>query len=277
MWSGQTRSYKNQQQVSHCGMHADFFITWKDHTITVRHGLKSNGSVFLTWTRRWDLWSFSDIRLGTIEEGELIFYPAGTFSTSDEETLNITTFDNDLFPTDEPRPSQNTSANYLSTLSVGTSIPSQRTVTEILTMFAETTEVVEIKTTDGMTTTSGDLQSTITIGDTEISDTSAKSASTISTSIPLELVTTPSSYSMVGTEPSNNTCECNCPKASVTPINNGVLDQLKIDKKTLSSYKRRRKSATDPRNSSFYIGCVGITVLVISVAFIVLLDCIPRA
>lgn len=87
MWSGQTRSYKNQQQVSHCGMHADFFITWKDHTITVRHGLKSNGSVFLTWTRRWDLWSFSDIRLGTIEEGEWIFYTEGMTITIRTITL----------------------------------------------------------------------------------------------------------------------------------------------------------------------------------------------
>ncbi|CAG2252180.1 unnamed protein product [Mytilus edulis] len=204
-----------------------------------------------------------------------------TPSLFDEETVNITTINNDLIQTDELRHSQTTTANDMSTLSIGTSIPSQNyTVTKILTMSAETTKVPEITTIDGMTTTSEDWQSTITNGDTEISDTSAESASTISTTSPLELVTTPSSLSMVGTtytEPSTSTCKCNCPKASVTPINNDLIDQLKIDKKTLSSYKRRRKSATDPRKSSFYIGCIGITVLVIYVAFIVLLDFIPRA
>ncbi|CAG2190612.1 unnamed protein product [Mytilus edulis] len=200
-----------------------------------------------------------------------LYYTSGSLNISEEET-NIT---------DVQTHSQTTTANDLSTLSIGTSIPSQSyTLTEILTMSAETTEVPETTTTDGMTTTSEDFLSTITNVDTEISDTSAESASSIYTTSPLELVTSPSSLSMVGTtntEPSTSTCKCNCPKASVTPINNDLIDQLKIDKKTLSSYKRRRESATDPRKSSFYIGCIGITVLVISVAFIVLLDCIPRA
>ncbi|VDI53016.1 Hypothetical predicted protein [Mytilus galloprovincialis] len=71
------------------------------------------------------------------------------------------------------------------------------------------------------------------------------------------------------------TCACNCPTAPDTPTSSNTLAQLKIDKKTLSSYKRRHKSAWDPRKSSFYIGCVGITVLVLSAAFIVILDFIP--
>lgn len=73
------------------------------------------------------------------------------------------------------------------------------------------------------------------------------------------------------------TCTCNCPKVSVTPNSNVLVDQLRVDRKTLSSYKRRQQSATDPRKSSFYIGCVGITVFVVFVGFIVLLDFLPRA
>ncbi|CAG2231193.1 unnamed protein product [Mytilus edulis] len=51
----------------------------------------------------------------------------------------------------------------------------------------------------------------------------------------------------------------------------------KVDLKSLSSYRRRYKSADDPRMSSFYIGCVGIAVLVLSILFIILLDCLPSA
>ncbi|CAG2217397.1 unnamed protein product [Mytilus edulis] len=51
----------------------------------------------------------------------------------------------------------------------------------------------------------------------------------------------------------------------------------KVDLKSLSSYRRRYKSADDPRMSSFYIGCVGIAVLVMSILFIIMLDCLPSA
>ncbi|CAG2243402.1 unnamed protein product [Mytilus edulis] len=49
----------------------------------------------------------------------------------------------------------------------------------------------------------------------------------------------------------------------------------KVDKKKLSSYKRKHQSASDPRKSSMYIGSVGIAVLVSVVLLIVFLDCVP--
>ncbi|VDI27427.1 Hypothetical predicted protein [Mytilus galloprovincialis] len=52
---------------------------------------------------------------------------------------------------------------------------------------------------------------------------------------------------------------CHCPTIPNTPAGSNTLAQLTLDKKTLSSYKRRHQSASDPRKSSVYIGCVGIT------------------
>ncbi|CAC5379913.1 unnamed protein product [Mytilus coruscus] len=51
----------------------------------------------------------------------------------------------------------------------------------------------------------------------------------------------------------------------------------KVDLKSLSSYRRRQKSADDPRMSSFYIGYVGIAVLVMSILSIIMLDFLPSA
>ncbi|CAC5394042.1 MRC [Mytilus coruscus] len=70
--------------------------------------------------------------------------------------------------------------------------------------------------------------------------------------------------------------KCNCQEPSAIPeIPNDIIT-YRLDKTTLSSYIRKRNSASDPRKSSFYIGCVGITVLVLSVLFIVVLDFLPR-
>ncbi|CAG2251166.1 unnamed protein product [Mytilus edulis] len=73
-----------------------------------------------------------------------------------------------------------------------------------------------------------------------------------------------------------NQSKCNCQEPSAIPeIQNDIIT-YRLDKTTLSSYIRKRSSASDPRKSSFYIGCVGIIVLVLSVLFIVVLDFIPR-
>ncbi|VDI24935.1 Hypothetical predicted protein, partial [Mytilus galloprovincialis] len=76
-------------------------------------------------------------------------------------------------------------------------------------------------------------------------------------------------------------CIIQCTSQPSGNINsNNVVDPnipYKVDLKSLSSYRRRYKSADDPRMSSFYIGCVGIAVLVLSILFIILLDCLPSA
>lgn len=51
----------------------------------------------------------------------------------------------------------------------------------------------------------------------------------------------------------------------------------KVDRKLLSSYRRTHCSANDTRMSSFYIGCIGSVVLFLTVFFIIILDCLPRA
>ncbi|CAG2228131.1 unnamed protein product [Mytilus edulis] len=69
-------------------------------------------------------------------------------------------------------------------------------------------------------------------------------------------------------------CNCQEPSAS-TEIQNDII-MHRLDKTMLSSNIRKKSSASDPRRSSFYIGCVGIIVLVSSMLFIVVLDFIPR-
>ncbi|CAG2246994.1 unnamed protein product [Mytilus edulis] len=62
-----------------------------------------------------------------------------------------------------------------------------------------------------------------------------------------------------------NQSSCNCQEPSAIPgIPNDIIT-YRLDKTTLSSYISKRSSASDPRKSSFYIGCVGIIVLVLSV------------
>ncbi|CAG2246162.1 unnamed protein product [Mytilus edulis] len=51
----------------------------------------------------------------------------------------------------------------------------------------------------------------------------------------------------------------------------------KVNKKTLSSYRGRRQCARDYRKSALYLGCGGITVLVLFPLFIVMLDFLPSA
>ncbi|CAG2246991.1 CD206 [Mytilus edulis] len=78
------------------------------------------------------------------------------------------------------------------------------------------------------------------------------------------------------TLPATNTsaeCRCNFQEPMDIPE---IPNDIRLDKTTLSSYIRKKNSGSDPRKSSFYIGCVGLTVLVMSVLFIVVLDFLPR-
>ncbi|CAC5384851.1 unnamed protein product [Mytilus coruscus] len=195
-------------------------------------------------------------------------------TTSDEATVQPkkTTIGDLLIPTYVTRHQQITSANYLSAISEGSSIRLQTyTSPEKLTMHDETTDLPHTTRPADWTTASNDLQSRLTNDNPARNDNSAVSTSTKSTAITSVHITSPLHI------PISETCACNCPKASSTPSDNVLVTQLGIDKKTLSSYKRRQQSATDPRKSSFYIGCVGITVFSVTVGFIVLLDLLPRA
>ena len=77
-----------------------------------------------------------------------------------------------------------------------------------------------------------------------------------------------------------NSCLCDCSKMQnyVTQANALPVDvnDLKIDKTSLSSTIRRKTSASDPRDSSLYIGCVGILVIISVALFILILDMLPR-
>ncbi|CAC5359988.1 unnamed protein product [Mytilus coruscus] len=148
-----------------------------------------------------------------------------------------------------------TTTDEVTTLHKG--IPS----TDLLILTGETSQS-QPTGTDGISTRLQTIKPMLTI----IDDTTEQSQST---SPVMSLSTT-------GAESYNNTCSCVCPKAFGTPTSNVPVARLKIDIKSLSSYKRKLQCATDPRKSSYYIGCVGITILSLYFAFIVLLDCLPK-
>lgn len=63
---------------------------------------------------------------------------------------------------------------------------------------------------------------------------------------------------------------------------NGSVDArqnvpYRVDRKSLSSYRRRHRSEPDSRTSSLYIGCVGCVILIMTVLFIIMLDFLPSA
>ena len=64
------------------------------------------------------------------------------------------------------------------------------------------------------------------------------------------------------------------PSTTVT-YNSRIVVDLKVDKKTLSSYKRQRTSASDDRLSSRVIGIIGATVVISVALLIVILDIFP--
>jgi hypothetical protein len=89
------------------------------------------------------------------------------------------------------------------------------------------------------------------------------------------------SHTTSSTTTTVNACLCDCSKMQnyVTQDNVTLFDvnDLKIDKTSLSSTIRKKTSASDPRHSSLYIGCVGIVVTISVPLFILILDMLPRA
>lgn len=51
----------------------------------------------------------------------------------------------------------------------------------------------------------------------------------------------------------------------------------RVDRKSLSSYRKSHQSAPDSGMSSFYIGCVGSAIISISFLLIMMLDFLPNA
>ncbi|VDI52932.1 Hypothetical predicted protein [Mytilus galloprovincialis] len=301
------------EYLLHCNFYIPFRITWNDRTINLFISSPKNPfwDRILTWTSVTNLWSILNVGICTMDKstGKWLFNTSDLPTTSDETTALLESTTAGI-----TRPPQITTANHLSTSTDGhpgkpktsdettallesTTLdltrppstithgkwtrPLTYTSTDSLTMYDETTQLPQTTRPDNMTTTSEDLPYRITNDDTVISDTSSASTSTKSTAMKLNLVTTPSSMSISVTKPGtgtfNRTCTCHCLDVPNTADNSVLVNQLKIDKKTLSSYKRRLQSATDPRKSSLYIGCVGIVVFSVTVAFIVILDFLPNA
>ncbi|XP_071134890.1 uncharacterized protein [Mytilus edulis] len=63
-------------------------------------------------------------------------------------------------------------------------------------------------------------------------------------------------------------------KKEVTELQNSIEKELQVDKKTTSSYRRRKISAYDPRPSSKQIGLAGVVILTMCFSVIVILDCL---
>ncbi|VDI65522.1 Hypothetical predicted protein, partial [Mytilus galloprovincialis] len=129
-------------------------------------------------------------------------------------------------------------------------------------------------TTSRMTEVSTKLLTT-SVGSTKISSssTSQRVVDDITTGLP----TTETNETPTRASSCIKTYTCKCPNPSNRPPTSIPTSSLKLDKKTLSSYRNQHLSASDSRKSSYYIGCVGITVLVLSVAFNAILDCLPSS
>lgn len=153
------------------------------------------------------------------------------------------------------------------------------TATELLTTSEDKTKRTQTGTSDDIETIAIDQRSQIT------SDITKTTNQTPATSTGLLSLSSNKAVTPKGTisnmEPCASSCTmtytCNCPLGPTTSTSYMPVDLNKIDKKTLSSYRRRHMSASDPRKSSFYIGMVGVAVLAGTVAFIVILDFLPRA
>ena len=94
-------------------------------------------------------------------------------------------------------------------------------------------------------------------------------------------INTSFSHTTSSTTTTVNSCLCDCSKKQNYVAQDNAthfdVNDLKIDKTSLSSTIRKKTSASDPRHSSMYIGCVGIVVTISVALFILILDMLPRA
>ncbi|CAC5407310.1 unnamed protein product [Mytilus coruscus] len=150
----------------------------------------------------------------------------------------------------------------------------------------ETRRVIcEIDAIDNMTTTasiqistktestSADLQTTVHTFATTTNPTSM----TESEKTTIKLMTFPVTIMSVFGMACIDKCTSYC-----SEYINGSVDArpnilYRVDRKSLSSYRRSHQSAPDSRMSSLYIGCVGCAILIMTILFIIMLDFLPSA
>ncbi|VDI24936.1 Hypothetical predicted protein [Mytilus galloprovincialis] len=132
-----------------------------------------------------------------------------------------------------------------------------------------TTDFIQISTKTG--SISADIHSTVhTIATTKNPTSMAESE--ITTNNPMTLPVTIMSVSGM-------VCIDKCASYCSEFINGSVDARqnvpYRVDRKSLSSYRRRHRSEPDSRTSSLYIGCVGCVILIMTVLFIIMLDFLP--
>ncbi|VDI51183.1 Hypothetical predicted protein [Mytilus galloprovincialis] len=220
---------------------------------------------------------------GTISEGTTIEGLTIDSTTNEGQAIEDTTTEGQTTEgqTSEGKTTEGTTTEGRTTIS---------TTTEGQTNDGTATEdtPAEGTTSDGTNTYGQSTEGTRTEGTrTEVSITEGTTADSSTTDFqitkPSDHISPPTSSAkslaeaILCTEYCTISYTCKCEESLGTTTSSTPVTQYKVDKKTLSSYKRRYQSASDPRKSSFYIGCVGITVLVVSCAFVVTLDFVPRA
>ncbi|VDI37431.1 Hypothetical predicted protein [Mytilus galloprovincialis] len=130
------------------------------------------------------------------------------------------------------------------------------------------------KTTEGRTATETDLFGTTSAHLSTKTETTVESSTSNSAKSLAPKVSSTLSSGIV----TNSTEHCNYVFVCSNHVNK-IQDSQRfiytVDTKQLSSYKRKRQSAWDPRKSSLYIGTVGIAVLVLTILLIMFLDCVP--
>ncbi|XP_021340380.1 uncharacterized protein LOC110441529 [Mizuhopecten yessoensis] len=143
------------------------------------------------------------------------------------------------------------------------------------------TPVITSEVTTEVTTTVTEVTTTVNTGTTGVQDTTITSSgqSTTNNTLTTNQVSTITSSSGIPTVTSG--C-VGCPCVAHQYVNYSAEEirrriqylqtQLTVNKKTLSSYKRKRTSAVDNRDSAVSLGSLGVLVIITSISLVVCSD-----
>ena len=229
----------------------------------------------------------------TIEIGTTLEAKAATFSTTKYDTASVLTTSPTEFPTEitsiektskrtsltiqtnEPSPGQTVFAEEPTTM---TSMAATSTDTSSVaaTIVSQTSETSANGTLETVNSTADTTEASL-VTKASIDSTSKILSSFISTRIITHTTKANDNCSMYSCLP--NGCNCtpfNFSDPAVIDLVNEKIASIKqsllIDKKNLTTYKMRKKSADDDRVSSVFTGAVGVLVLVTLVLIIVAAD-----
>ncbi|XP_069122284.1 uncharacterized protein [Argopecten irradians] len=166
---------------------------------------------------------------------------------------------------------QTTTQAETTTTDIQTTTPAETTTTNIQTTTQAETTTTNIQTTTPAETTTTNIPTT---SEHDVTSTATQSESTTQTTAQTTTVRTNST-----SEAGNHSCRSICcfkyfnlTETEQVEILKELTAQLKVAKRSTSTFRRRFTSDYDPRPSSFTIGISAVTVLSLVVGFIVVPD-----